>query len=348
MTYQVMINRTTLELNEENPTAEQVISAAGLHPASEYGLIHLPESGPSREVGLNDVVEISNGEFYAKPADSINYFILNDDRYAWFTDIDISLLRVLGKIDESCAIWLEGRGEVDKEISDKESIKLNGKGIERFYSKNKTWLLNVHGVLIESDSPSILVEDALVKAGIDITKEWYVILKVQGQPKEPVSLSDYIDLTRQGIERLRIKPKNINNGETQVNLAKHQFSLLPKDESYLNKSSFTWRTVVDGKRWLIIDNYVLPQGYSSDKCSIAIEIPSTYPAAQLDMFYCFPSLSLTSKKVIPQTQVTQSISGNTYQRWSRHRPRGSWNPHTDSVISQLGLVEESLLREVEQ
>lgn len=343
---EIIVNDRVVELKDFTPTAEQILNAAGFRPAVEFALILLPKNGPSREVGLDEIVDLNDvHEFFSASVDRIHYFILNDERYAWFREVDEQSLRKLGGINKSQSVWLERRDEADREVDADETIDLSTSGIERLYSRKKSWKLDVHGVLIKSDSPNILVRDALTQAGIDPEQDWIIILKVKGEPKEQVSLCDYIDLTRPGIERLRITPGKINNGEAPLTLK--VFSLLPKDELFLRESNMTWKTVVDGKRWLIIENYVLPEGYTHKECSVAIEIPSSYPSAQLDMFYCFPALSLSSGKTIPQAQVFQSIEGNSYQRWSRHRAPGSWSPQKDSVISQLGLVEESLMREVE-
>jgi Prokaryotic E2 family E len=54
---------------------------------------------------------------------------------------------------------------------------------------------------------------------------------------------------------------------------------------------------------------------------------------------------LRSGAVIPQTQVTESIFGTGYQRWSRHR---QWDSARDTLATHLALVEESLRREVEK
>ena len=48
-------------------------------------------------------------------------------------------------------------------------------------------------------------------------------------------------------------------------------------------------------------------------------------------------------------KVDQIIEGKSYQRWSRHRSHVSqWNPVIDSVVTHFSLIEESLLREVQQ
>ncbi|WP_445233606.1 E2/UBC family protein [Duganella rhizosphaerae] len=64
--------------------------------------------------------------------------------------------------------------------------------------------------------------------------------------------------------------------------------------------------------------------------------PDAYPAAELDMFYCTPALSLQTGAGIPQTEYQQPIFGEVFQRWSHHRASQVWSPTGDSVVTHLG------------
>ena len=91
----------------------------------------------------------------------------------------------------------------------------------------------------------------------------------------------------------------------------------------------------------------MPSGYNCEQVDLAIEIPTAYPDAMLDMFFVHPVLTLAVGGNIPQTECRENILGKVYQRWSRHLNGVTrWNPLTDSVITHLAVVEESLLREV--
>lgn len=209
------------------------------------------------------------------------------------------------------------------------------------------WDLNVHGVRITSNEPTIVASDALEAAGFNPAEGWILILKVKGEPKQNITISDVIDLRKPGIEKLRLTPAEINNGETAL-VPRSDFVLLEKDELYLNTLDVDWEALIDGaRRWLILRGYSLPYGYNQKEVNIAIDIPTTYPDAAIDMFYCNPALSLASGGVIDRTQSTIVIAGQTYQRWSRHlNGITKWNPMTDSVITHMAVIEECLLREV--
>jgi hypothetical protein len=148
-----------------------------------------------------------------------------------------------------------------------------------------------------------------------------------------------------GIEKLRLTPRQINNGEMAAG-RRVEFALLPQDEEHLGHLGLRWETLVDaGRRWLIIRNYPVPTGYRPAMTDIAIEVPVSYPGAQLDMFYCNPLLTLNSGAVIPQTQGMETVTGLPFQRWSRHR---QWDAARDTLATHLALVDESLRREVER
>jgi hypothetical protein len=207
------------------------------------------------------------------------------------------------------------------------------------------WKLNVQGVVIESPTPEIVVRQAIKQAGFNPDTPWIIVLKVAGEPKREVDLNFVIDLRHKGIEKLRLTPRQINNGEMAAGL-RNDFALLPQDAEHLTHLGLRWETLIDGgRRWLILRNYPLPSGYRSPVADLAIEVPVSYPSAQLDMFYCNPPLALTSGAAIPQTQGVETIVGSRFQRWSRHR---QWDPARDTVATHLALVDESLRREVGQ
>src|ERR1700730_15110826 len=88
------------------------------------------------------------------------------------------------------------------------------------------WKLNVQGVVIESPHPKIEVRHAIKEAGFNPETPWIIILKVAGETKKEVELSFVIDLRHEGIEMLRLTPRQINNGEMTAK-QRIDFALLP-------------------------------------------------------------------------------------------------------------------------
>lgn len=218
-------------------------------------------------------------------------------------------------------------------------------GHEHHHPHHEVWKLNVQGVIIESRKPEIVVREAIQQAGFNPDTPWIIVLKVAGEPKREVDLAFVIDLRHKGIEKLRLTPRQINNGE-MCGQRRIAFAMLPQDEALLDRLGFDWETLVDaGRRWLIIRKYPLPPGYQIATATIGIEVSVSYPGAQLDMFYCHPPLALSSGAAIPQTQQIETVIGLPFQRWSRHR---QWDPARDTLATHLALVDESLHREVGQ
>jgi hypothetical protein len=100
--------------------------------------------------------------------------------------------------------------------------------------------------------------------------------------------------------------------------------------------------------WLIVNEWDLPQGYSTSRASLALLIPPNYPDSQIDMVYFRPALARTDGKPIGALSG-QTILGESWQRWSRHRTSANpWRPGEDDVASHLSLVDEWLRREFER
>ena len=83
-----------------------------------------------------------------------------------------------------------------------------------------------------------------------------------------------------------------------------------RDEDFLDRHHTHWETVEDGgRRWLLIHGYAMPSGYSERRATLALEIATSYPGAQIDMFFLQPPVALTSGPPLPNTDGRVSISG---------------------------------------
>lgn len=217
-------------------------------------------------------------------------------------------------------------------------------GHEHGHEHKHEWKLNVQGVVIKWPHPTIVVREAIKLAGFDPDAGWIIVLKIAGEPKREVNLTTVVDLKHPGIEKLRLTPRQINNGEA-LKPRRLDFVLLPQDDAHLEQLGHFWETALDGaRRWVLIRGYPLPTGYNNPVADIAIEIPVSYPGAQLDMFYVRPHLTLRNGGAIPQTQHTETVLGVGFQRWSRHR---QWDSARDTLATHLALVDEALRREVD-
>lgn len=159
----------------------------------------------------------------------------------------------------------------------------------------------------------------------------------------PIGPNDVVNLREPGVERFTTMPKDTTEG---LEGPRRDFKLPSSDVEYLNGLGLSWETVLDGKsRWLLIHNWQLPAGCNHATTSVALLIPDNYSDSQIDMVYFKPHLARTDAKGI-NALSTETISGEVWQRWSRHRTgQNPWRPGSDDIASHLGLVDEWLRRE---
>ena len=123
---------------------------------------------------------------------------------------------------------------------------------------------------------------------------------------------------------------------------------LPQNEvEYLNRIGLSWETVTSqGKNWLLVHGFPLPEGYRHQEASVALFIPPNYPVAQIDMCFFSPAIVRCDGQKIVATQASSVIDGQSWQRWSRHRTaQNPWRPGEDNIGTHLRLVEHWLERE---
>ncbi|WP_310622407.1 multiubiquitin domain-containing protein [Flexibacterium corallicola] len=338
-------------ISDGEPTGRQILETFDRLPADEHVLLYLPRHGKVETVELDETVNLRERgpeRFFAFKSDRLHYFVVNGRRFAWgASSISVSLIKLIARVPANDTLILERSNEPDIELSDEDYVELIGLELERLVSREQSWKLNVQGVVLSFTKPFVIVKEALAEAGFDPNSGWIAILKRKGEPKLQVAMNDQIDLSLPGIEKLRLTPAEINNGEAQP-AARREFALLDKDEAYLNERGFSWETFQEnGRRWLILKNFVLPRGYNHDVVNIAIDVPPTYPHSEIDMFHCLPHLMLGSGLGIGETNGRTQIEGQQFQQWSRHLyGQTRWNPATDSVMTHLAVIEAALLKEV--
>ncbi len=121
---------------------------------------------------------------------------------------------------------------------------------------------------------------------------------------------------------------------------RREFELPEEDEEHLESLGLPWETIREGgNQWLLLHEFPFSDGYNCANGSIAINIPSGYRTAQLDMAYFLPALSRLDQKILKQTQAIQVINGQNWQRWSRHYP---WRPGVDCIATHIAHIKNWL------
>lgn len=127
---------------------------------------------------------------------------------------------------------------------------------------------------------------------------------------------------------------------------RRQFDLPEGDADHLAARGLLWEALVEaGVRWLLIHDYPVPAGYNVSKARLALRLEPGYPDTQIDMAYFFPHLARPDGRGVGGL-ANQSLDGQQYQRWSRHRTgENPWRPGVDDLATHLLLVDDWLRRE---
>lgn len=337
-----------LLIDTNTPTGGQIAKASGFTGDQHAYVLQWREDGDLEDIRLHEEADLAKGRrFVVVEASGTNRITIDDEQHDWPADvISGAVVRKLGGISPDEEIFLEREDEPDLQMHDTDIVRIGRHGIEEFKSRKPVWELSVQGVKIKSDLPEIRAVDALDRAGFEDANAWIITLKVQGQPKRQLAPTDLIDLRTPGIEKVRLTPKQVDNGEARP-APRRDFALLPVDEAHLDDLALPWETVLEGEhRWLVISDYAVPPGYQAGKVQLALLVPTTYPQAQIDMFYVHPPLAKLDGGAIPNL-MHQSIGGVAFQAWSRHRGQiSAWNPRHDNVVTHLALVESAIAKEV--
>lgn len=346
----VDLSYRTVQIDDATPTGHQIAHAASIKPPDSAIVLQVFAAGAMNLVNPDETVDIRSGDarFVVVASDRVYFFTVDGERYDWPVEVITgATIRKLVGVPEDMALYFERSDRPDREVGADDVVNLAREGIESLITRKAIWKLKVQNVVLELTTFSIKVHDALIQAGFNPDQGWLIFLKVAGQKKQPVDLTTEIDLRTPGIEKLRLTPNEINNGELPPAPCR-DFALLEADEDQLNRLGLRWETIVEQKRrWLLIHDYPLPTGYTVESTKLALEVPPDYPGAQIYGFYAYPPLALTSGRTIERTQLRGVLLGAEFHGWSRNRGGSApWNPALDNVVSQLLLVDAALAKEV--
>lgn len=341
----------SVRIDDLTPTGDQLVRAAGSKPPDSAVVLQMLADGALETIRPDETVDLrqADGRFVIVQSDRLYLLAIEGERFEWpCRAVSGGLVRKLGAIAPDKAIYLQRVDEPDRLIGDHDLIDLDRRGIESFIARRAHWKLNVHGVVIEVATPKISARAAIEQAGFDPDKAWHIFFKVVGEKKREVELDTILDLETPGIEKLRLLPKNVDNGEALA-APRRDFDLLDEDTTYLGQLGLIWETLVevDGRRWLLLHSYPVPTGYTVTTTLLALEVPPAYPGAQIYGFYAYPPLALAAGGEIASTQMRGVIREKEFHGWSRNRGQGApWNAEKDNVVTQLALVEAALAKEV--
>jgi len=120
------------------------------------------------------------------------------------------------------------------------------------------------------------------------------------------------------------------------------------DAAYLASLGITHSVSSDDSGLLVVlHEFEVPAGLEPRHTDVLIRLPSGFPDAAPDMFWCDPPLQKSGGSPPPGTEGRGTFLGRTWQRWSRHIG-GNWRPGMDGLASYLAYLRRCLAMASEQ
>ena len=213
--------------------------------------------------------------------------------------------------------------------------------------KAKKYKIRVDREKYDVDAPSMTGRGILELAGKTPVERYLLNQRMKGGQVAPVGLDQVVDFTEPGIERFMTLPKDQTEGAQPP---RREFVLPESDVESLDAMGMPWETLSVGNgAWFLLHEWETHEHFTEPVVSVAVQIPSGYPAAALDMAFFHPPVVRKDGKSIPNANASITVDGKTWQRWSRHYTAANpWKPGEYNLLTHLQLVRAWLEREVQR
>lgn len=136
---ELLMNYHPAIVTEAAPTGRQILEAAGVAPAEEYGLFQVLRNGQIEGIRLDEATDLRAGgsdKFLVFHSDRSFRLELDGTVFEWGTGrIQGRVLKLLAKVDlVTYGVWMEVPGKDDLAIGDSQFADLDGAGVERFFT----------------------------------------------------------------------------------------------------------------------------------------------------------------------------------------------------------------------
>lgn len=141
--YRIRIDDKRYKVADPVITGRQILDKARLHPADEYLVFQVLNDGMLEDIRLDETVDLRRPgleRFITFKIDRSFRFVIDGRRFEWGApEITGMTLKNLAEVDpETYDVWLEVRGEEDRKIENKECVRLDTPGVEKFFTGKKT------------------------------------------------------------------------------------------------------------------------------------------------------------------------------------------------------------------
>jgi len=134
-----VLNFREVRIEDPVPTGRQILLAADAHPVEEHMVFQILRNRELEELRLNETTDLPP----AKPKSFLVFkgatsfrFELDNRVLEWGAPrITGHVLKYLARVDpQTHRVWIERRGREDLPIEDDDEVKLDDKGLERFFT----------------------------------------------------------------------------------------------------------------------------------------------------------------------------------------------------------------------
>lgn len=142
-----------------------------------------------------------------------------------------------------------------------------------------------------------------------------------------------------------LEPKEVERfytGKEDTNAGERCAVLPQSDQRFVDDHGLIVETVTDGERkGVIFKNFHTGGRYDHETTDILLVLPSGYPDACPDMFYCLPWIKLKGATGWPEKADSPfDFSGRKWQQWSRHN--SEWRAGIDGIHTMIRRISAAL------
>jgi hypothetical protein len=216
-----------------------------------------------------------------------------------------------------------------------ETVDLRQPGREMFVTdrSDRTYTFVLDGVQHEWPSSTVevsrLLDLAAAGEGYRVWQERRGEEDLQLEPGKAASLD------KAGVERFY-------TGKEDTNAGRRCLVLPESDQRYVDDHNMAVEAAIDGDRkGVILKDFDLGDRFDHQKADVLLVLPSGYPDACPDMFYCSPWIKLRDAAGWPEkADVSFDFAGRKWQQWSRHN--SDWRAGIDGIHTMIQRINAAL------
>jgi hypothetical protein len=199
------------------------------------------------------------------------------------------------------------KSSIHNEIHNHQAVIV--KNAQHFWTRkpHKGVNVTINRILYHFDNTIQTGEALKLRAGIDLAD---VLFRSRPNEDEVIPNDSHVTLHREDCFH-SAPPANYGDLEiTPEDIGCNHFECIPQP---------------DGWNFLLIRDFLLPDGYQPERAELLVKLPPGFPDAAPDMFWVNPHVR-TIPGTAPQGTSVEPLLGADWQRFSWHLAPGGWRP----------------------